>query len=147
MVGKSLRNRIGYAQRSNIISKLVRTRGNLERVTVMCVENAAGEKFKHDRVFPSKQTHYQKFKGTIEIVQSYLPAYYFSQRTSGVVDSSIFFDWAKNFVAETANLRRTGQNMLFCLMAMTAISSTVFSSFSRTTACMSSKSQPIRRMC
>ena len=56
MAGRSLRKGIAVTNES-FVSATVKTKGKLDRVTVMCVINAAGQVFKPVVVYPGKQPH------------------------------------------------------------------------------------------
>ena len=62
MAGRSLRKGVGPSG-ARLQSKAVITKGKLERVTVMCVVNAAGESFKPVIVYPGKQPHFRRVHG------------------------------------------------------------------------------------
>ena len=115
MAGKRLRKGITTRDKQYAFSSLVRTKGSLDRVTVLCVVNAAGERFKPAIVFPGKQPHYRRVDGVVETIHSYIPTCYFYQCDSAGVDSSVFYDWATNFVEETAYLREGRKNMILVL--------------------------------
>ena len=87
---KILRKGITTRDKQYAFSSLVSTKGNLDRVTVLCVVNAAGESFKPAVVFPGKQPHYRRVDEVVETIHSYLPTCYFYQRDSAGVDSSVF---------------------------------------------------------
>ena len=136
MAGRSLRKGMFYAQRCSTISALVRTRGNLERFNVICVVNAAGERFKHVILFPGKQLYYRKVRGTIEREHSYLLACDFIRESVVVLTLRSFLIGPRNLSPRQQICSRQGKTCLFCLMAIAAISSIVFFSFSGKTACM-----------
>ena len=115
MARKSMRKGITIKGKDYAVSSLVRTRGSLDRVTVMCVVNAARESFKPVIVFPGKKPHYRRVNGVVETIHSYLTACYFYQRYSAGVDTSVFYDWAKSFVQETAYFRQGRHSMILVL--------------------------------
>ena len=102
MVGRSLRKGIGKIG-SKILRRSVRTRGALKRVTGMPVISTAGHSYKPIIVYPGKQIHYRKVKGVVQTIQSFHPPCYFHQRSIPGVDTSIMYNWAKNFVSEKSN--------------------------------------------
>lgn len=114
MTGRSLRKGVG-PRNVALIHSAVRTKGNLERVTVMPVVSASGVAFKPVIVYPGKQAHYRKVSGHIQTLHGFLPPCYFYQREVPGVDSAIIFQWAKDFVNETKVLRSNGQRLLFVI--------------------------------
>ena len=102
-------------ENNNFVCSLVRTKGNLDRLTVMCVVNAAGEQYKPVVVYPGKKAHFRRIHGSVETILDYLPPCYFYQREVAGVDSAIFLDWAKGFISETQNLRAGGKKLLLLL--------------------------------
>ena len=76
MVGRSLRKGIGR-KGVKLIQKAIRTKGGLNRVTVMPVVSAAGLAYKPIVVYPGKRAHYRIVRGVVQTVQSFLPPCYF----------------------------------------------------------------------
>ena len=110
MAGRSLLRELGNAHEKTLVSTMIRTRGRMERATVMCFVNAAGLSFKPVMVFPGKQPHYRMVGSSVETVHSYLPSCYFYQRENAGVDTGVLLDWVRGFVEETAHLRHRGKN-------------------------------------
>ena len=99
----------------SVVQAAVKTKGNLERLTVIAVVKAAGCSFKPIIVYPGKQPHYRRVNGKVETLHNYLPDCYFYQGESPGVESKIFFDWAKQFCIETRHLRLGGKKMFLLL--------------------------------
>ena len=110
MAGRSLRKGIGVTNQS-LVSAAVKTKGKLDRVTVMCVINAAGQEFKPVVVYPGKQPHYRRLGSSIQTVHQFLPPCYFYRRDPAGADSNSF-NRALSFVKETEELRIGCQKLL-----------------------------------
>ena len=94
----------------------MRTKGNLNHVTLMAVVGADGRAYKPALVFPGRQPHYRRLSsGVLQTVRDFLPDCYLYQRDPAGVDSSIFRSWADGFLQETADLRRDGRYMVLVL--------------------------------
>ena len=119
MAGRSHRRGLGNDHEKALVSTMVGTRGGMERATVMCAVNAAGLSFKPVVVFPWKQLHYRMVGSTVETVHSYLPSCYVYERENAGVDTTIFLDWARGFVEETAHLRHGGEMIVVQLCTAT----------------------------
>ena len=104
MVGRSLRKGIGKPgqrlQQSN-----VRTKGQLDRVTIMPVVSTAGSTFKPVTVYPGKNPHYRKVRGHCQELTAVLPEFYLFYREVPGVDTPIMMQWARNFVDEICHIR------------------------------------------
>ena len=114
MTGRSLWKGVG-PKHTALIQSTVRTKGNLERVTVMPVVSAAGTTCKPVMGFPGKQAHFSRVKGEIQTLHSFLPPCYLYQRELPGVNTEIMYDWARHFVEETTNLRANRQHLLLIL--------------------------------
>jgi len=72
MTGRSLQKGIGRRHVA-LIHSVVRTKGNLDRVTVMRTVSAAGVELKPVIVFPGKQAHFREARGQVQTLHSFLP--------------------------------------------------------------------------
>ena len=116
MCGRSLRKAV-TPENIKPVQIAVRTKGNLERVTIMPVVSASGQTYTPVIVFPGKQAQFRRVRGTLQTVHNFLPPCYFYQREVPGVDSDIIFDWAKKFVRETAHLRSKSEYLLLVIDA------------------------------
>ena len=84
MVGRSLRKGIGKPGQT-LEQSNVRTKGQLDRVTIMPVVSAAGSTFKPVIVYPGKNPHYRKVRGHWQDFTAVLPeCYLFYREVPGV---------------------------------------------------------------
>ena len=114
MVGRSLRKR--YAPKERVLVQTgIRTKGKLDRVTVMPVVSAAGVAYTPVIVFPGIQAHYRRVRGKSQTLEDVLPPYHLFQREIPGVNSEINFEWAQTFVDETAKLRANNQHPLLVI--------------------------------
>lgn len=94
-------------------SRDVTFRGSIDHVTFMPVVSASGQLYTPVCVLPGVEAKYRKTQRGYETPSDYLPSpHYLYMRAIAGVDSNIFFDWAKNFVDETAHLRRNNRYLL-----------------------------------
>ena len=114
MTGRSLREGVG-PRHVALINSSVRTKVNLERVTIMPVVSANGFAYKPVVIYPGVQRHYRTVKGERQTSHGYLPNCYLYQREMPGVNMDIMFNWAKGFVEETKELRSEGQYLLMIL--------------------------------
>lgn len=109
--GRWKRKGVGL-KNENFITTIVQTKGNLNRVFIMGVVNAAGVLFKRFVVFSRRQTHFRKNPGAIQTVHTFLPECYIHYREKAGVDTFIYKDWAEKFIDETDVLRADRRNRL-----------------------------------
>lgn len=114
MTGRSPRKGVGPRD-AVLINSGVRTRGKLERVTIVLVVSAADTAFKRVIMFPGKKAHFRRTNGNLQALHTFLLQCYLYQREVPGVDTAIIYDWAKKFVTETTDLRRNGQYLLLII--------------------------------
>ena len=117
MAGRSLRQGVTHSTRQRSVESVaVRTRGNLNHVTIMAVVGADGKAYKPVVVFPGKQPHYRRLEdGRTQTVHDFLPPSHVYHRDPAGVDTSIFLDFAKKFIEETEYIRADGRFMALVL--------------------------------
>ena len=114
MCGRSLRK--GYGKKDKKLQQAcIRTKGQPDRVTVMPCISASGKAYKPVLVFPGVQPHYRKVRRQYQDMSSVLLECYLHYRETPGADSAIVYDWAKNFLDETRELRKRGQYLMTIL--------------------------------
>ena len=114
MCGRSLRK--GYGKKNKKLQQAcIRTKGQLDRVTVMPCISASGKAYKPVIVFPGVQPHYRKVRGQYQDMSSVLPQCYRHYRETPGADLSLVYDWAENFLNETRELRKRRQYLMLIL--------------------------------
>lgn len=114
IVGRSLRKGVG-PQNTILVQKTVRTKGSLDRVTIMPIVSADGKAYKPVVIFPGQRPHYRKVLGKLETLHSVLMDCYLFYRPMPGADSAIVRNWATKFVQETDSLRQGGKWLLLVL--------------------------------
>lgn len=114
ITGRSLRK--GVCMKGQKVQRIaVRTKGNLDHVTIMSVVSAAGVALKPVVVFPGKQAHYRKVQGQVQCLTSVLPPCHVFYHNPAGVSSTIFSEWARLFVEEAKFIRSEQQYLLLIL--------------------------------
>jgi len=97
MTGRSLRKCFG-AQKGALVHSTVRTKGKLEKVTVIPIVSVAVVALKPAIVFPEKQAHYCRLNGQLQTLHTFLPPCHLYQREIPGVESAIILACAQKFI-------------------------------------------------
>ena len=100
MCGQSLRKGLGVKEKK-LQQACIRTKEQLENITVPSCVSASGKAYKPVFVFPGIQTRYRKIKGVMQGLHAVFPDCYLHYSEVPGADLAIVDDWAKNFGNKT----------------------------------------------
>ena len=112
MCGRSLRKGFGVKDKK-LQQACVRTKEQLERITVIPSFSASGKAYKPVFVFPGIQPHYRNVKGVLQGLHAVLPDCYLHYCEVPGPDSAIVHDWARTSLTRRTNCARMANTIFY----------------------------------